>query len=254
MNSTAKCLCMLLLAARCTTAGAQASNETFYLFKQDWTAASTFNDCTYFMQALKKSDTEYVCRYYPRFGPMIRQESYRDADLSVPNGFFCWYNHAGYMDSSGYVKNGRKDQRWYYYNTDTLQNYYEEYAFGILQKRELIYNKKPLDGEDDDLPAVSQKEASYKGGTWSKYISSNVTTPERFTQNMKPGRYVVTVAFTIGKTGMVQEVMLIKSVEWSVDAKVFRLIENSPAWTSAVQNNEPVLYRQKQNIVFNITD
>ena len=80
----------------------QKTNENFYVFKADWSAAKSIDDSTYFMQEIKDNDTEYVCRYYNKSGPMVRQETYKDESLTIPNGRFCWYNEKGkiiYSDS-----------------------------------------------------------------------------------------------------------------------------------------------------------
>ncbi len=252
MISTTKYLCLVLFVVTAGNSLAQKSTESFYAFNADWSAAKSIDACTYFMHEIKKSDTEYVCRYYNKFGPMVKQESYRDADLGILNGVFCWYNSDGYIDSTGSVLNGRKDGWWSYLMNDSVNRYREKYEGGKLIKKE-VYQKPDTTQTAKD---TTQKEAIYgKGsGAWTKYISSKIETPDRFIKNMVPGRYVVTVSFVINKTGKVQDVVLIKSVEWSADAEVFKVIENSPVWTPAVQKGQPVLYRQKQNISFAVAN
>jgi hypothetical protein len=252
MKLTTKYLCFLLLSFTVIKSFAQKSNENFYAFNADWSAAKSVDASTYFMHEIKKSDTEYVCRYYNKFGPMIKQESFRDADLSIPNGVFCWYNSGGYLDSSGSVLNGRKDGSWGYFMNDSLKRYSEKYEGGKLIEKE-VYQKRDTTQTEKD---TTQKEATYGKveGAWNKYISSKIGTPDRFVKNMPTGRYVVTVSFVINKTGKVQDVVLLKSVEWSADAEVFKAIENSPVWTPAMQKGLPVLYRQKQNISFAVSN
>ena len=248
MKSTTKYLFLLLFSFTVIKCFAQKSNESFYAFNTDWSAAKSIDASTYFMHEIKKSDTEYVCRYYNKFGPMVRQESYLDADLSILNGIFCWYNSDGYVDSTGSVLNGRKDGWWSYLMNDSVNRYREKYEDGKLIKKE-GYQKPDTTQTTKDS---TEKGAIYgKGdGAWNKYISSKIETPDRFIKNMAPGRYVITVSFVINKTGKVQDVVLVKSVEWSADAEVFKVIENSPVWKPAVQKGQPVLYRQKQNISF----
>jgi hypothetical protein len=80
---------------------AQKQNDAFYVFKKDWSGAKNLDEAAYFMQVLKETDTTYVCRYYNKSGPMAKQESYLDEDLTIPNGRFCWYNINGDLDSIG---------------------------------------------------------------------------------------------------------------------------------------------------------
>ena len=68
---------------------AQKLDDEFYAFNADWSAAKSLDECTYFMQEIKNSDTEFVCRYYNKLGPMVKQETYKDAELTIPNGRFC---------------------------------------------------------------------------------------------------------------------------------------------------------------------
>ena len=254
MKSATKYLCLVLVIGTASKCFAQKSNESFYAFNADWSAAKSIDASTYFMHEIKKSDTEFVCRYYNKFGPMVKQESYRDADLSILNGIFCWYNSDGYLDSTGSVLNGRKDGWWSYLMNDSVNRYREKYEDGKLIKKD-TYHKRDTTDTTIVMEDPTQKEAVYgKGsGAWNKYISSKIETPDRFIKNMAPGRYVITVSFVINKTGKVQDVVLVKSVEWSADGEVFKVIENSPVWTPAVQKGQPVLYRQKQNISFAVT-
>ncbi len=77
-------------------------------------------------------------------------------------------------------------------------------------------------------------------------------TPERFLKIFHSGTYTVTVSFQIDKQGAVQDLYLRKSVEWSADSEVFSIFQKSPLWIPATQNGKPVLYRQVQDISFNI--
>jgi hypothetical protein len=251
MNPTLKYLPSVLLLFIAQAGSAQNSNESFYAFKADWSPASSIEQCTYFMQEIKKSDSEYVCRYYQKMGPMIKQEVYKDAALSIPNGLFCWYNKKGKMDSCGWVANFKKDRYWYYFLGDsTKYTYYEKYDNGKLLKKE-TFQQAVSDTTGGHEVAVTQKEAVFKKGAndWTNYISKNLKVPDRFTSIVGRGKYTVTVCFTISTEGKTQDVYLFNSLEWSADAVIFDLIEQSPHWQPALQNGEPVKYVQKQNLV-----
>jgi len=239
------CICI------CAKIFAQSSNESFYAFNEDWSPAKSIDKSTYFMHKIKKNDTEYVCRYYNKFGPMIKQECYKDDELSIPNGFFCWYNEKGKIDSCGKVLNFKKDGRWSYFLGDsTKETYYDEYDNGKFVKRDSYHAPDTA----QEIKDPSKKESVFKKGnnSWLKYVSANIKTPDRFTQIFKPGKYVVTVSFLINKSGKVENVYLLKSVEWSADAQVLTVVENSPLWQPAMQLGKPVYYRQKEDITFSV--
>lgn len=254
MNPTLKYLPSVLLLFIAQAGSAQNSNESFYAFKADWSPASSIEQCTYFMQEIKKSDSEYVCRYYQKMGPMVKQEVYKDSALSIPNGFFCWYNKKGKLDSCGWVANFKKNDRWYYFLGDsTRYTYYDKYDNGKFLLR------KTYQQVISDTPAVreievTQKEAVFKKGAknWTNYIAQNLKVPDRFASSFGRGRYTATVSFTINTEGKTENVYLVKSLEWSADAVIFQLIENSPRWEPAVQNGKPVNYWQMQNLVMGL--
>src|SRR5262249_40139564 len=110
------------------------NDDVFYVFKKDWSSAKSVDDAVYFMQTTKDNDTTYVCTYYNKLGPMVKQESYLDSDLTVPNGRFCWYNAKGDLDTIGMVYHGRKDNNWFYYR-DTVLFKQECYESGHLAER-----------------------------------------------------------------------------------------------------------------------
>jgi antitoxin component YwqK of YwqJK toxin-antitoxin module len=136
MKQITKLIFLLMLICCCGQAFAQSKNETFYAYKSDWRPASSIDVCAYFMVEIKKSDTEYVCRYYNKTGPMIKQETYRNDSLTIPNGRFCWYNEQGKIDSCGWVTNFKKDGRWeHFYGDSSKPTFYEEYDNGKFIKR-----------------------------------------------------------------------------------------------------------------------
>jgi hypothetical protein len=90
-------------------------NASFYLYNKDWSAAKSLDDAVYFMESIKENDSLYVCRYYNKLGPIVKQTSFLDSALTMPNGRFCWYNAKGDLDSVGLVYRRRKDNYWSYY-------------------------------------------------------------------------------------------------------------------------------------------
>ncbi len=228
----------------------QPTKGNFYVFKADWTPAKSIDDCTYFMHEIKKSDTEFICRYYNKFGPMVKQETYKDEALSIPNGRFCWYNEKGDIDSCGLVKNLKKDGRWDYFSGDsTAPTFYEEYDNGKFIKQ----SSRNLDDKIQNKKDSIQKAAFPDGNKgWIRFLTNNLIIPDRLKNTLGRGNYVETVCFLIDMQGKVHDVYLRKSVEWSADTEIFSIIQKSPTWFPATENGKPVYYRQIENITLAI--
>ncbi len=94
------------------TAIGQNSKESFFAFKEDWSPINNIDLATYFMHRVKENDTTYICRFYRTMGPMVKCETYKDEELTIPHGRFVWYNADGNIDSAGMVSNGKKDGYW----------------------------------------------------------------------------------------------------------------------------------------------
>jgi len=241
-----------------------------YLLKYDFTNVKKIDDATYLLHVVKHSDTEYVCRYYNKFGPMLKQETFFDSDLLIPGGSFLWYDEKGVADSAAKVYRGRKtsfmvlddslktklsikyrdgslyEKRDYtaHTYTDSTGNTYDLAEKEKAERESFLQFKK-------DQADTNQTEAKFPG-QWSRYIDNHLLVPDRFSQNFPDGIYHATVSFCVDKEGKVNQVEILRSVEWSADLEIFRILENCPLWKPAVQFGRNVIYRQKQNMVFQI--
>jgi len=211
------------------------------------------------MQKTVENDTTYVCRFYQKNGPMIQMESYRDTGLDIRHGRFAWYNIRGDLDSMGIYYSGRKDKWWDYGFDDSCHiKSSEEYENGIVKRRINYLTGKIYwaDGKEESLSenknvqvAAEFKKGGLKG--WSAYLNRNLKTPDRFLQlaGMLADKTVV-AGFEINKEGIVSDVFILHSCEWSVDMESIRVIKKSPAWEPALQNGEKTIYRHLQNITY----
>jgi protein TonB len=90
-------------------------------------------------------------------------------------------------------------------------------------------------------------------GDWNKYIDKHLLIPDWFLQTLPVGIYQATISFRITQEGRVDQVELLRSVEWSLDLEIFRTFENGPLWKPAVQFGRNVVYRQRQSLSFQIS-
>lgn len=233
--------------------------EAFYVFDEHWESAKDLEHASYFMNMIPENDSVFICRYYKKDGPMVRQESYLDADLTIPNGRFAWYNEKGIIDSSGMVWRNKKDGYWHYYN-DTIKTIrVKKYDKGRwLYTEDMLQKKKTYaDGTIEDIiPGDTTRHvaANFPGGLagWRKYMERNLEIPNRFKNlNQEGGKGVVVVVFLINKEGFINIEYITRSCEYSLDAEALRIIGKGPNWIPATIHGEKVAFSQMQGITFN---
>jgi protein TonB len=107
-----------------------------------------------------------------------------------------------------------------------------------------------------------QVEAKFPGGTsaWRKYLEQNLNASVgsryiKLKRGEQSARQTATVSFLVDKEGNISEVEVVNpnEVHPKVAAEAMRVIKNGPKWTPAVQDGKNVIYRQKQNITFEVT-
>jgi periplasmic protein TonB len=111
--------------------------------------------------------------------------------------------------------------------------------------------------EDYDHEFTSvQVEAQFPGGqdAWRKYLERNLNNQTPADNGAAPGNYTVTVSFLVSKDGSISEVQALNDPGYGCAAEAVRVIKKGPAWKPAIQNGRNVIYRQKQNITFQVTE
>jgi hypothetical protein len=197
-----------------------------YLLKSDYTSAKNEREAAYLLQMKNANDTTFICRYYNVYGPMIKQESFLDSTLSVPNGEFAWYNSRGAIDSEATVSRGKKisfasyadgkkifTMRFrngiVYEKRDYTQNLYTDSTGNTSDRKEkekAEHEKFVVDSTASHaVPAKFGKEGKNQ---WQKYLEKHFLVPDRFLNVMRPGEYPVIISFLVTKEGKVSEVLL----------------------------------------------
>ena len=269
---------LIILFYHVVTCFSQSSNESFYVFKKDWTPAKDMESATYFMHEVVENDTTYVCRFYNKTGPMVKLETYQDSSLKIPHGTWAWYNTNGDIDSVGEFSMGKKDKYWRYgINANGGMRISEEYQSGSLIKKINYITKKIMsNGTESDLndsslvvslpypskmPNLSMTDdrpSEFKNGGvsgWVQYLRDNLKTPNRFTLISGPRTSAtVLVEFLVNQDGQVVNVLIDHSREWSVDMAALKIIKNSPPWFPARQGGRFVMYRHRQKLTFQVND
>lgn len=243
---------------------AQTQKPQYYLYTKEWQPAKDVPSAGYIVQSTNIADSIFINRVFNGTGHLWRQESFKDADQTIPHGAFAWYDEEGRIDSSGYVKNKKKDGSWAYYD-DTLGIYMQiNYDNGREVERRDYTRKiiKTADGErtfDDEKKerdsakvavktfTVTEKEATFKGGSegYKKYLLKHLNAP---TDIVKTGP--VKLQFIINKSGKIEDLHILKSLQLSADIEALRVLSEMPEWTPASQNGKNVYYQAIQYITF----
>jgi protein TonB len=68
------------------------------------------------------------------------------------------------------------------------------------------------------------------------------------------GKYSVVVSFIVSKDGSISEVKAENDPGYGTKEEAERVIQRGPKWKPAVQNGRSVIYRQRQSIVFMVSE
>jgi hypothetical protein len=257
---------IVFLLLSVTASFAQKTKVEYYIYNKDWKAAKEISTAEYVVQTTNIADTLFVNRLFLGRTTLWKQESFKDAEQTMPHGQFGWYDEAGRIDSSGYVYNKRKNGTWSYYN-DTLGIYLSikydngkeierrDYVNRIIKTttgdKSFAEEKREKDSAktDNNFSKIDEREASFKGGTagFKKYLERNIVPP---TDLVKTG--VVKLQFIINRSGKVENLLLLRSLQFSADIEALRVLSEMPDWTPAYQNGRNVLYQAIQYLTFQV--
>ncbi len=109
-----------------------------------------------------------------------------------------------------------------------------------------------------DTPSLVsvQVEARFPGGTdaWRAFLEQHVHPRVAAKHKAPPGNYTVTISFLVDKTGKVTQVQALNDPGYGTAEDAVNAFKHTPNWIPAVQNGKPVIYRQKQNITYQVTE
>ena len=112
------------------------------------------------------------------------------------------------------------------------------------------------DVEDDPIPFITvEQKPTFNGGDangFAKWVNSRLVYPEVAKENGVEGR--VTLQFTIGKDGRLQDVKVLNSPDESLAQEAVRVVSSSPKWEPGRQRDRavkvsytfPVVYRLRE--------
>lgn len=110
-------------------------------------------------------------------------------------------------------------------------------------KEEIAPPEPPKHVEDNKIFEVVEQNPTFPGGTAAlmSWLSQNIKYPVIAAENGVKGRVIV--QFVVEKDGSITDVVVVKSVDPSLDKEATRVIKNMPHWIPGRQNGSPVRVR-----------
>lgn len=243
-----KIIVVSLLCLGVTIAHSQqkSTKELFLLYDSKWNPCKPAS-AQYLAFIQQLDDTTWRWNYYHFTGPLLRIETFKDEDATVPNGYFAYFNKKGKIDSAGYTVKGIKNGSWFYYGDSITPQFTKEYDMGklisekVTEQQRSTYTEKP-----------GNQHADFPGGTknWIKYLEKNIKTPDRAV-NLRVNNTVM-IAFVVSIRGEIEDEHIVTSIEYSADQEALRIIRNSPTWIPAEQDGRKVKAYRLQPITFQV--
>jgi protein TonB len=144
--------------------------------------------------------------------------------------------------------------KWHYFNDTGVAYLEKEYVNGHLRAVRDLLKEDSMKKKDtaNELPDRDEKESEFPGGpaSWTKYLQKNLNYPQRAYSHDMQGKAVV--QFVVDAAGVVQDIDIFKSVEFSLDEEAIRMIAKSPRWIPATQDGRKVKSYKRQPIVFGL--
>jgi periplasmic protein TonB len=243
-------LLLILCFSGCFLFSFSQDKNQFYALDKNMNQ-TVLDSSKYILWIHKKEDSNWQWDYYYTWGPLVKSNSYADHDGTIKNGQFYLYNSNGNLDSTGIFDHGKKNgwfSKYRSYTNDSIRAIYQyKYQDDSLVKFVDVTEKKEKAKDTTDM-----KEPEFPDGLpgWYNYLRSHLVYPERAISKEVQGQ--VQVAFIVDTNGVVKDLFLQKSVEYSIDQASLDLIKKSGEWKPATNKGLPVKSYKMQPINFKL--
>jgi len=229
---------------------AQQDSTIIYLNKE---GKETIKDRAIIYGVFNKRDNLWHGKaYYVKNQTLQSEGDYREMNFKTPVGAFNNYKENGTLDNTSIYNDDKITEKTYYYKNGSKKSQIVYSNDGIMEQKGWDENGKEISGY------IVEREARFKGGAkgWQKYLEKNLNSAVAVDAGAPAGDYEVTIEFLVNKEGYISEVKAtsIPSKCKPCAAEAVSVIMNGPNWEPAILNNEPVIYRQKQKITFQVSE
>lgn len=117
-----------------------------------------------------------------------------------------------------------------------------------------IYNADSLD-DNTVLDHTTPLLGGFPGGPseWISFLTRNLNAMVPASHNAPNGNYTVVVSFYVDADGNVSDVKAETDPGYGTAQEAVRVLKKVSKWKPATKNGKPIAYRQKQNIVFQVS-
>lgn len=224
------------------------ANDTLYFrLSNPWNTVKDPNG-KYLRKCIQEREYFHVWDYNQK-NKLVTESFYSDTNFKTK--LFChkyFHEEEGWLQQTRCYENGRLDGYFVGYNKNGDTTSYDIYRAGEAIKSWSLHPEE----EDSILNALSKLEvpAEFPGGSsaWNKYLGKHIQYPSSLKNTSITGEVVV--KFTVNTEGRVENVQLVKSLHPDLDKEVIRVIQKSPRWKPAMQNQKKVPAYKTQPIRF----
>jgi hypothetical protein len=114
-----------------------------------------------------------------------------------------------------------------------------------------LFSQKPVKKSKRDTIAPV-----YPGGDqeWVAWLGKKIKSQVPVKKGAPAGKYTVIAVFTIGTDGKLEDIEIVQDPGYGTAEEVTRVLKNAPKWIPATLNGEPVPYRQRQPLIFQVAE
>lgn len=233
MNKIFCCVTLIFLGCSLTT-HAQKLMKIVYVSKG---AITTNTKEAEWLIAIRNVNGRYQRNDYTMNGPLKRVKTFKDLNQTILDGPYLEYDNKGCLQLAGFYTDNKKSGKWFHYNDS-----------GNIVKREEFEGKGLFDETSIAVSANDSITAPvFKGGKkeWRNYLNETLNWDNN-TDKLKDE--VIKLSFTINESGVLNNIILLKSEYFYIDNEVIKTISSSPKWKPGSINGKPVARRYAQSI------
>ena len=106
-----------------------------------------------------------------------------------------------------------------------------------------------------DTTVLIQTPAEFPGGQdkWQDFLANNLDYDIAVKNDAPVGKYKVIFAFVIDTEGEIKDIRFVQNPGYGIAEEVLKAINKCPRWIPASQNGKNVIYRHRQELIFEVS-